>query len=818
MTTRASTITHLPVDAVVFLTESDLFSEPVSNRHHWLTRWSKALPVFFFQNSRGKSRPLSRPPILDLNPPGFPVSDVFVADCGRPLSQKHAAKIAALLRQKGIKKPLFWVYDAVNYRTLVAQFPTSFVVLHATENYFDRGANLDVLFNQPERLQEQISEFFPFVDLLVAVSTSVLAGYRKAGYLGQATIIRNGCDAEFWTETVDVITKPKSAVFQGGINARLDFELLSELSKLLPDWTFTFVGGVAADSGWERLERQPNVINGGKLGLSELRSAVQSSEVGLIPFRDMSALTGSFPLKTFEYVAAGLPVVSTPIDDLSTLAKEENILRFAQTPQEFADALKQLRFSRYDPRILKRRAELAFDNSYDGKFAEAQDLISRIILEKKRDRSARVAVLYDSASLHVNSISDHLKSFGKFSRHVIDYLPATTAASRVLGNSWPSIDFSAYNAIVIHFSVRVCFPGHLDSNYEEAIRNFDGPKILFVQDDYDNTSETIHFLKRVGITTLYTIVPEAGLGIIYPGELVGPLQVISTLTGFAPSVPASLQNKLMDSSRSIDVGYRGRVPSRDRGELGLLKAELGGKFAGFARGSGLVCDVSSRDEDRLYGVAWLEFLANCKAVLGSPSASNTWPDAPWIEGNTGADGDAGFSMEQVSPRIFEAVATRTALVLLEGNYSGVVEAGEHFFPLKRDFSNFDDVLDFLNDSEALEGQVNRAHKHLIGDYRYSYEHFIAGVDDHISSCVDGLFSLPQIATYSEVTWIRSKERATGSSFRVMDLDKPMTGPPTNFERSAIRFFVGAPFRVLKSLARRMKNALLTKLSTTSRKP
>ena len=86
-------------------------------------------------------------------------------------------------------------------------------------------------------------------------------------------------------------------------------------------------------------------------------------------------------------------------------------------------------------------------------------------------------------------------------------------------------------------------------------------------------------------------------------------------------------------------------------------------------------------------------------------------------------------MNQVSPRVFEAAAARAALILFEGDYSGVVEADVHYIPLKKDFSNLDEVFERLKDVAALEEMVERTYRDLISSGRFSYEKFVHQFDE-----------------------------------------------------------------------------------------
>ena len=64
----------------------------------------------------------------------------------------------------------------------------------------------------------------------------------------------------------------------------------------------------------------------------------------------------------------------------------------------------------------------------------------------------------------------------------------------------------------------------------------------------------------------------------------------------------------------------------------------------------------------------------------------------------GRDGE--LSLFALSPRHLEACATRTAQILVEGEYSGVLRPGEHYLELRRDLSNLDDVLDLVADGRS----------------------------------------------------------------------------------------------------------------------
>ena len=93
--------------------------------------------------------------------------------------------------------------------------------------------------------------------------------------------------------------------------------------------------------------------------------------------------------------------------------------------------------------------------------------------------------------------------------------------------------------------------------------------------------------------------------------------------------------------------------------------------------------------------------------------------------------EGNVMMNVVSPRVFEAVALRTALVLFPGEYSGVVDPARHCITLAKDFSNFDEVAERLRDLDGLEEMTANAYEDLIASGRYSIKRFVERFDQAI---------------------------------------------------------------------------------------
>ena len=126
------------------------------------------------------------------------------------------------------------------------------------------------------------------------------------------------------------------AGFVGVLDERLDTALVEEVAGLLPDWEFRLVGPVAdAKVDPAMLPRLPNITYLGQQEYEDLPAVLAGLDVALMPFALNEATRSISPTKTLEYLAAGLPVVSTPIPDV--VADFGGLVRIAARPDEFAE-------------------------------------------------------------------------------------------------------------------------------------------------------------------------------------------------------------------------------------------------------------------------------------------------------------------------------------------------------------------------------------------------------------------------------------------------------------------------------------------------
>lgn len=111
-------------------------------------------------------------------------------------------------------------------------------------------------------------------------------------------------------------------------------------------------------------------------------------------------------------------------------------------------------------------------------------------------RRYNVLLLYDDASTHVRTITEHIEAFQRYSGHQIVLIPATGHIPGV-DDEEATIDFNAFDALVIYYSVRLSIEEHLSGGIAKAIVAYDGPKLLYIQDEYENTENARRWIERL---------------------------------------------------------------------------------------------------------------------------------------------------------------------------------------------------------------------------------------------------------------------------------------------------------------------------------
>lgn len=179
------------------------------------------------------------------------------------------------------------------------------------------------------------------------------------------------------------IAHPRLGFF-GVIDERFDTALIDAAAAARPNWQFVMVGPVTKIAP-EALPQRPNIHYLGPKTYDELPRYIAGWDVALMPFAINEATRYISPTKTPEYLAAGKPVVSTPIADVIKPYGKLDLVRIARTPEEFIAAIEQsLKPEATSKKWLQRVDQFLANISWDQTWAGMSELIDRVSLHRRK--------------------------------------------------------------------------------------------------------------------------------------------------------------------------------------------------------------------------------------------------------------------------------------------------------------------------------------------------------------------------------------------------------------------------------------------------
>jgi glycosyltransferase involved in cell wall biosynthesis len=164
--------------------------------------------------------------------------------------------------------------------------------------------------------------------------------------------------------------------FAGNVLAsKVDFDLLEDVARAVPQWTLLLIGPAAPETAFalERLVQLPSVQWLGQKPYMELPRYVAAFDVGLIPYVSNAYTRSCFPLKLYEYLAAGKPVVASGVPELAEMEPDVVLVNGAKS---FLQAVREAVGRNGETDQLRRR-QLAARNSWETKTEQLLELVRR---------------------------------------------------------------------------------------------------------------------------------------------------------------------------------------------------------------------------------------------------------------------------------------------------------------------------------------------------------------------------------------------------------------------------------------------------------
>src|SRR3954453_11850340 len=299
----------------------------------------------------------------------------------RELDAVQQTLLDELFVQFEIDAYLLWVYApmAVTYAEHLTPIAT----------VYDCMDELSLFSGAPPELRKRADQLFDAADLVFTGGASLYEAKRERHH--SVHCFPSSVDADHFAQARAVAPAPadQAAVprprigFVGVIDERVALGLILELADARPDWQIVLAGPVVKIDP-ATLPQRPNIHYLGAKDYADLPAYLAHWDVAWMPFARNDATRFISPTKTLEYLAAGRPVVSTPIRDVVQPYGADGLALIAEDLAETIDAVELALAS--DGDHLRRVDEVLAQTSWDQTWSEMQRLIDGAVRPRRATR------------------------------------------------------------------------------------------------------------------------------------------------------------------------------------------------------------------------------------------------------------------------------------------------------------------------------------------------------------------------------------------------------------------------------------------------
>lgn len=278
-------------------------------------------------------------------------------------------------RKLGMSEPILWAY-VPQAEDVIDVLDPSLVIYHCVDDVAaQKGVDADSFREAEERFARRadlvLASAPALAERMRTLSDHVLYAPNVADTGTFATALEPGpVDPD-----VEQLPHPR-LVFQGAIVAtKLDVQLIADVAALRPEWSIVLVGprGAGDPTGdLSPLDNAPNIHMIGARPADDLPQVLRGADIGLIPYAINDLTRSVFPMKVYEYLAAGLPVLATPLPALDGVEAIETV----NSAEELVAAVER-ELEADDSERRRERSRDAAGNSWEARIEEIEAALHR---------------------------------------------------------------------------------------------------------------------------------------------------------------------------------------------------------------------------------------------------------------------------------------------------------------------------------------------------------------------------------------------------------------------------------------------------------
>lgn len=208
-------------------------------------------------------------------------------------------------------------------------------------------------------------------------------------------IIRNGCEADYFAKIPEqgALTKTRPIVgYYGAIAEWFDLELLIAAAQAYPQYDFVMIGGATCDIA--PAKKISNIKFLGEIPYAKLTPYLKDFDVCLIPFKLIELTLCTNPVKVYEYLAAGKPVVCTEMPEVVVMG---DVVHVADTQEQFIAQIAIAMSEVGDVALSEQRSQWARHHDWASRARQLSDALYE--LNQRKPKVSLVVLTYNNLSL-----------------------------------------------------------------------------------------------------------------------------------------------------------------------------------------------------------------------------------------------------------------------------------------------------------------------------------------------------------------------------------------------------------------------------------
>ena len=305
-------------------------------------------------------------------PPVLPFFNKF-----RWINRLNQRRMARFIRKKmkahGFDRPVLWVYSPVTV-DLVDHVPHSALVYDCVDRHSAYGGLMN-----PAVVDAMELELAGKCDQVFATAQPLAERLEKAN--PHTAFIPNGANFSRFYEASkaqpcpeDLKSIPRPILgFVGALQPCIAYDFVAHAAKVHPEWSFVFIGGEKPGADLGQLKQLKNCYFLGLKPNEQLPQYMAQFAVCLNLFAAGDLSKDVSPLKFYEYLATGKPIVSTPQPD--QVLQFRDLIHIAPTAEDFVicciDAIRE-----HDTDLREGRLEAGRRSSWDARVAQMREILT----------------------------------------------------------------------------------------------------------------------------------------------------------------------------------------------------------------------------------------------------------------------------------------------------------------------------------------------------------------------------------------------------------------------------------------------------------